>query len=62
MICAKSGELLAEPIQTVMRKHKISGAYEKLKDLTRGKRRDYKRAVHKLIKGLIFRRLKKTDF
>lgn len=30
-------ELLAEPIQTIMRKYKIDGAYEKLKDLTRGK-------------------------
>ncbi|MBD3328771.1 adenylosuccinate lyase [Candidatus Peregrinibacteria bacterium] len=30
-------ELLAEPIQTIMRKHKIEGAYEKLKNLTRGK-------------------------
>lgn len=29
--------LLAEPIQTVMRKHKIPQAYEKLKELTRGK-------------------------
>lgn len=29
-------EVLAEPIQTVMRKHKIDGAYEKLKSLTRG--------------------------
>lgn len=30
-------ELLAEPIQTVMRKHKIENAYEKMKELTRGK-------------------------
>ncbi len=29
--------LLAEPIQTVMRKHNIPMAYEKLKELTRGK-------------------------
>ena len=29
--------LLAEPIQTVMRKHAIPNAYEKLKELTRGK-------------------------
>jgi len=34
---AQSWELLAEPIQTVMRKYRISGAYEKLKVLTRGK-------------------------
>lgn len=31
-------EVLAEPIQTVMRKHAVEGAYEKLKELTRGKR------------------------
>jgi adenylosuccinate lyase len=30
-------ELMAEPIQTVLRKYKVTGAYEKLKDLTRGK-------------------------
>jgi adenylosuccinate lyase len=29
-------EVLAEPIQTVMRRHGIDNAYEKLKDLTRG--------------------------
>ena len=29
-------EVLAEPVQTVMRKHGIEGAYEKLKSLTRG--------------------------
>ena len=33
-------ELLAEPIQTVMRKYEIEGAYEKLKELTRGKKVD----------------------
>lgn len=31
-------EVLAEAIQTILRKHKISGAYEKLKNLTRGKK------------------------
>lgn len=31
-------EVLAEPVQTVLRKYKVSGAYEKLKELTRGKR------------------------
>jgi adenylosuccinate lyase len=30
-------EVLAEPIQTVMRRYAIENAYEKLKDLTRGK-------------------------
>ena len=33
----KNNQVLAEAIQTVMRKHKVSGAYEKLKELTRGK-------------------------
>ena len=31
-------ELLAEPIQTVMRRYGIPNPYEKLKELTRGKR------------------------
>jgi len=31
-------ELLAEPVQTVMRRYGIANPYEKLKDLTRGKR------------------------
>lgn len=30
-------ELLAEPVQTVMRKFDIANPYEKLKDFTRGK-------------------------
>tara|TARA_E500000331_G_scaffold344069_1_gene379781 strand:- start:57598 stop:58989 length:1392 start_codon:yes stop_codon:yes gene_type:complete len=34
---AKNYELLAEPIQTVMRKYGISDAYDQLKNLTRGK-------------------------
>ena len=46
-----SWELLAEPVQTVMRKYKVSGAYEKLKELTRGKKIDKKR-LHKFIDGL----------
>jgi len=33
-------ELLAEPIQTVMRRHSVPQAYEQLKALTRGKRVD----------------------
>ena len=44
-------ELLAEPIQVVMRKHGIEGAYEKLKAMTRGK--SVTRAdVQKLVKSL----------
>lgn len=44
-------ELLAEPIQVVMRKFKIEGAYEKLKALTRGKEVT-KADVQKFVKGL----------
>jgi adenylosuccinate lyase len=33
-------EVLAEPIQTVMRRYGVAGAYEALKELTRGKRVD----------------------
>ena len=35
-------EILAEPIQTVMRKYKVEKPYEKLKELTRGKKLDNK--------------------
>jgi len=43
--------LLAEPIQTVMRKHGVPNAYEKLKELTRGKEIN-KESVRSFIKGL----------
>ena len=33
-------EVLAEPVQTVMRMHGVESPYEKLKELTRGKRVD----------------------
>ncbi len=33
----RSWEVLAEPIQTVMRRYGVQGAYEKLKEVTRGK-------------------------
>jgi adenylosuccinate lyase len=33
----KAWEVLAEPIQTVMRRYGVAGAYEKLKEVTRGK-------------------------
>jgi len=36
-------ELLAEPVQTVMRKHGITDAYEQLKELTRGEAIDAER-------------------
>jgi adenylosuccinate lyase len=35
---ANNWELLAEPIQTVMRRYKVENAYEQLKALTRGKK------------------------
>ena len=44
-------ELLAEPIQTVMRRHKVENAYEQLKELTRGKKVN-KKTVHKFIDQL----------
>ncbi|MDG1750137.1 MAG: adenylosuccinate lyase, partial [Thalassotalea sp.] len=36
----KNWEVLAEPVQTVMRRYGIEKPYEKLKELTRGKRVD----------------------
>jgi len=44
-------ELLAEPIQTVMRRHGVPEAYEQLKALTRGKRLDAA-AVAAFVRGL----------
>lgn len=45
-------ELLAEPIQVMMRKHLVPDAYEKLKELTRGKGGVTKELVQKFITGL----------
>jgi adenylosuccinate lyase len=45
-------EVLAEPIQTVMRRHGIADAYEKLKELTRGKDGITRDTLHAFIKGL----------
>ena len=44
-------EVLAEPIQTVMRRYGVQGAYEKLKEVTRGKTVTAE-ALHALIQGL----------
>ncbi|HJS37642.1 MAG TPA: adenylosuccinate lyase [Burkholderiales bacterium] len=44
-------EVLAEPVQQVMRKHGVPDAYEKLKALTRGKRLD-RRALAAFIRAL----------
>ena len=46
-----SWEVLAEPIQTVMRRYNVAGAYEKLKEVTRGKV-IRKEDLHALIKSL----------
>ncbi|MGE0371757.1 MAG: adenylosuccinate lyase [Gammaproteobacteria bacterium] len=48
---ADAWELLAEPIQTVMRRHGIQDSYEKLKDLTRGRRVD-RATIQAFIQGL----------
>jgi adenylosuccinate lyase len=44
-------EVLAEPIQTVMRRYGVQGAYEKLKEVTRGKTVTAQ-ALHGLIRSL----------
>ena len=45
-------DVLAEPIQTVMRRYGVSGAYEQLKDLTRGKGGITRASLHAFIKTL----------
>ncbi len=45
-------ELLAEPIQMMMRKNKVENPYEKLKKLTRGKKNITKSVVKDFIKSL----------
>ena len=47
-----SWEVLAEPIQTVMRRHGIADAYEKLKSLTRGREGITRESLHAFIRGL----------
>ena len=47
----RSWEVLAEPIQTVMRRFGVQGAYEKLKEVTRGKTVTAE-ALHALIRSL----------
>jgi len=44
-------EILAEPLQTVMRRYDVENAYEKLKELTRGKKVD-QAAIQKFIHQL----------
>lgn len=45
-------EVLAEPIQTVMRRYGVENPYEQLKALTRGKNGISKEALHQFINGL----------
>ena len=45
-------ELLAEPVQTVMRKYDIANPYEKLKDFTRGKATVSKQEYLAFVEGL----------
>jgi len=45
-------EVLAEPVQTVMRRYGIEKPYEKLKELTRGKQNITQEALKEFISGL----------
>ena len=45
-------EVLAEPIQTVMKRHGIEDAYEQLKALTRGQEGINRKTLHQFISGL----------
>jgi adenylosuccinate lyase len=45
-------DVLAEPIQTVMRRYGVAGAYEQLKELTRGKGGITREALTAFIQGL----------
>jgi len=45
-------EVLAEPIQTVMRRYGVENPYEQLKELTRGKNGITKETLHAFINGL----------
>ena len=47
-----SWEVLAEPIQTIMRKHGVEKPYEKLKELTRGNSEINQKTIIEFIKGL----------
>ena len=53
-------EVLAEPIQTVMRRYGIAQPYEQLKALTRGKSGITRDALHRFIEGLAIPNTEKT--
>ncbi|MDK4591678.1 adenylosuccinate lyase, partial [Kingella kingae] len=54
-------ELLAEPIQTVMRRYAVPNAYEQLKDLTRGKDGITPESLKAFIGGLAIPDLAKAE-
>jgi adenylosuccinate lyase len=45
-------DVLAEPVQTVMRRYGVTGAYEQLKDLTRGKGGITRESLHAFVRKL----------
>jgi adenylosuccinate lyase len=55
-----SWDILAEPIQTVMRKHGINDAYEQLKELTRGKGGIERESLREFITSLAIPEADKT--
>jgi len=55
-----SWEVLAEPIQTVMRRYNIENAYDKLKELTRGKGGINRDSLHTFINALEIPAAEKT--
>jgi adenylosuccinate lyase len=56
----RSWELLAEPIQTVMRRYGVPNPYEQLKELTRGKDGITRETLSAFIKGLEIPEAEKT--
>jgi len=55
-----SWDVLAEPVQTVMRRYGIANPYEQLKELTRGKGGITQQALHGFIDGLAIPAAEKT--
>jgi len=53
-------EVLAEPIQTVMRRYGVANPYEQLKELTRGKAGMTRETLHAFIDGLTIPEAEKT--
>ena len=49
---AEAWDVLAEPVQTVMRMHRVPQSYEKLKDLTRGKGGITREDLHAFLRTL----------